>query len=105
MRSSNKVVIVGGGSTWTPGILSCIAKKKDSFPISRLTLYDTDKQRQAVVGKFGEIFLRENYEGLSFDYTTDKENAYTDVNFVFCQMRTGGYPMRERDEKIPLKYD
>ena len=104
MRKKNKVVIVGGGSTWTPGILSCISKKKDSFPISDLTLYDVDEERQRVVGEFGKVFFGENYPELNFDYTTDKEKSYKDVDFVFCQMRTGGYPMREKDEKVPLTF-
>ena len=28
----NKVVIVGGGSTWTPGLLKSLCEKKDEFP-------------------------------------------------------------------------
>ena len=28
-----KVVIVGGGSTWTPGLLKSLCEKKNEFPI------------------------------------------------------------------------
>ena len=38
----NKVVIVGGGSTWTPGLLKSLCVKKDDFPLEELRLFDTD---------------------------------------------------------------
>lgn len=96
------IVIVGGGSTWTPGILKALTKHKDKLPLKKVTLYDIDKERQEVIGEFGIVLFKEEYPEVEFSYTTDKETAYTDVDFVFCQMRTGGYPMREKDEHIPL---
>lgn len=98
------VVIVGGGSTWTPGLLSSLSKKRDEFPLNKLVLFDTNEERQSVIGEFAKIFFKENYPELEFEYTTDKNVAYKDMDFVFCQMRTGGYKMRELDEKIPLKF-
>lgn len=96
------IVIVGGGSTWTPGLLSSLSKKKDEFPLNRLVMYDIDAGRQEVIGEFAKVLFKEKYPELEFLYTTDKEIAFTDMDFVFCQMRTGGYTMREQDEKIPL---
>ncbi|EGO6528761.1 6-phospho-alpha-glucosidase [Enterococcus gallinarum] len=102
MKKKNNIVIVGGGSTWSPGILKALTKHQDIFPFDKITLYDIDEKRQEVIGKFGEILFREETPDIEFIYTTDKEEAFRDVDFVFCQMRTGGYPMREKDEKIPL---
>lgn len=97
------VVIVGGGSTFTPGLLKGMCSRKETFPIKRLVMYDIDAERQKRIGEFGEILLKEEYPEIDFSYTTDKEKAFTeDVDFVLCQMRTGGYAMREKDEKIPL---
>lgn len=98
------VVIVGGGSTWTPGLLSSLSKKKEEFPLNKLVLFDINEERQSVIGEFGKVFFKENYPELEFEYTTDKDVAFNDVDFVFCQMRTGGYKMRELDEKIPLQF-
>lgn len=97
-----KVAIAGGGSTWTPGLLNSIARHKEKFSIDELVLYDNNPERQKIVGEFGKILFREKYEGLKFDYTTDPKKAFEDVDYVFCQIRTGGYEMREKDEKIPL---
>jgi len=43
-----------------------------------------------VIGKFAEIFFAEEMLEVEFCYTTDKEEAFTDMDFIFCQMRTGG---------------
>ena len=100
----NKVVIVGGGSTWTPGLLKSLCEKKQEFPLEELRLFDINAQRQEVIGEFAKVLLEEEYPGLSFFYTTDKKEAYTDVDFVFCQIRTGGFTMRMMDEQIPLAH-
>ncbi|BBU38464.1 6-phospho-alpha-glucosidase [Aeribacillus pallidus] len=98
------VLIVGGGSTWTPGLLKAICSRQDTFPINRLVMYDINYERQKIIGEFAKVLFKEEYPDIHFSYTTDKEEAFTeDIDFVFVQMRTGGYEMREKDEKIPLK--
>lgn len=101
-KDSYNIVIVGGGSTWTPGILKALTKHKERMALKKVVLYDVDKERQEVIGEFGKILFKEEYPEVEFFHTTNKEEAYKDVDFVFCQMRTGGYPMREKDEHIPL---
>ena len=100
----NKVVIVGGGSTWTPGLLKSLCVKKDDFPLEELRLFDTDGARQEPIGRFAQILFAEEYPGVQVTYTTDKREAYTGVDFVFCQIRTGGFAMRKLDEQIPLAH-
>lgn len=96
------VSLVGGGSTWTPGLLTSLCKLKDRFPINRLILFDIDKERQETIANYAKVLFNEKYPELDFRYTTKVEEAYIDVDFVIMQMRTGGYKMREKDEKIPL---
>ena len=97
------VVIVGGGSTFTPGFLKSFCRCKEDFPINRLVLFDIDGERQEPVGEFGKILFQELYPEAELIYTTDQATAYADMDFVFMQMRVGGLPMREQDEKIPLR--
>ncbi|MDN6193795.1 MAG: 6-phospho-alpha-glucosidase [Alkalibacterium sp.] len=98
----NNIVLVGGGSTWTPGILKAMTTHLKEFALNRIVLYDIDEKRQEVIGEFAKILFKEEAPEVEIIYTTDKEVAYKDVDFVFCQMRTGGFAMREKDEKIPL---
>ncbi|MCB5239214.1 MAG: 6-phospho-alpha-glucosidase [Niallia nealsonii] len=97
------VLVVGGGSTWTPGLLKGICARQKTFPINRLVMFDVNENRQKTIGEFAKILFQEEYPEINFDYTVDKEKAFAeDIDFVFVQMRTGGYAMREKDEKIPL---
>ncbi|HCW52565.1 MAG TPA: 6-phospho-alpha-glucosidase [Clostridium sp.] len=98
------VVIAGGGSTFTPGIVMMLLDNVDRFPLRKLKLYDNDKERQEVIGEALKILLKENAPDIEFLYTTDPEEAFTDVDFCMAHIRVGKYEMREKDEKIPLKY-
>ena len=98
------IVIAGGGSTFTPGIVLMLLEHMDRFPIRQIKMYDNDAQRQQTVAEACGIYLKEHAPQIAFCYTTDPETAFTDVDFVMAHIRVGKYAMREKDEKIPLKY-
>lgn len=98
------VVIAGGGSTYTPGIVMMMMDNLDRFPIRSLKLYDNDGKRQETLAKAVEIVMRETAPEVEFSYTTDPQEAFTDVDFCMAHIRVGKYAMRELDEKIPMKY-
>jgi len=98
------VTVAGGGSTFTPGIVLMLLENMDRFPIRSIKFYDNDAKRQETVAKACEIYLKENAPEVEFAYTTDPETAFTDIDFVLAHIRVGKYAMREKDEKIPLKY-
>jgi maltose-6'-phosphate glucosidase len=98
------ITIVGGGSTWSPGILKVLTKYASELNLAKVTLFDTNAERQTVVGEFAKILFAEEASQVEVGYTTSAAQAYVEADFVFCQMRTGGYAMRELDEKIPLAH-
>lgn len=98
------VVIAGGGSTYTPGIVMMMMDQLDRFPIRSLKLYDNDGERQETLARALEIVMRETAPEVEFSYTTDPKEAFTDVDFCMAHIRVGKYAMRELDEKIPMKY-
>ncbi|MFR5266859.1 6-phospho-alpha-glucosidase [Clostridium sp.] len=98
------IVIAGGGSTFTPGIVLMLLDNLDKFPIRKLKFYDNDFKRQDDIAKACEIILKENAPEIEFVATTDPEEAFTDIDFVMAHIRVGKYAMRELDEKIPLKH-
>ena len=100
-----KLVIVGGGSTYTPGIVKSLLDKKEEFKLEELRLYDNNEERQRKVGVLVQKVVEKFDPELKLTLTTDPEEAFTDIDFAFAQMRVGLYKMRELDEKIPLKYD
>lgn len=98
------VVIAGGGSTYTPGIILTLLNNLDRFPVRQIKLYDNDGDRQKIIADAVEVIIKERAPEINFVATTDPEEGFTDVDFVMAQIRVGKYEMRDKDEKIPLKY-
>ncbi len=99
-----KVCIVGGGSRYTPGILKMLVAEKDRFPMSQVILYDNEYDRQHRIAGYGKVLFQEYYPECEIIDTTDPEEAFTDIDFAFMQIRAGRMKMRESDEKIALKH-
>lgn len=98
------ILIAGGGSTFTPGIILMLLDNLDKFPIRQIKMFDNDAKRQEKIGEACKIILKEKAPEISFSYSTEAKEAFTDIDFVMAHIRVGKYPMRELDEKIPLKY-
>ena len=103
MKKSS-IVIAGGGSTFTPGIVMMLLDHVDRFPLRQIKFYDNDAARQEKIAKACAILLKERAPEIAFSYTTDPKEAFTDVDFVMAHIRVGKYAMREKDEKIPMKH-
>lgn len=99
------ITIVGGGSTFTPGIVKSIALRREELGVDEIRLFDLDKERQDKVAVLVKWILEEDLKcGIRLIATTEVEEAYKDADFVFAQMRVGKYAMREQDEKISLRH-
>ena len=98
------ILVAGGGSTFTPGIVMMLLDNLDKFPIRQIKFYDNDEERQNQIADAIEILLKERAPEIKFLASTDPAEAFTDIDFVMAHIRVGKYQMREQDEKIPLKY-
>ncbi len=99
------ITIVGGGSTFTPGIVKSVAMRREELGLTEIRLFDIDKERQDKVGVLIKWILENDLKtDIKLTVTYDVEEAYKDASFVFAQMRVGKYAMREQDEKIPLRH-
>lgn len=99
------ICIVGGGSRYTPDILGMICNNESRFPLKKIVLYDIEAERQEKVGKYAELLFKEYYsQPVEVVYTTDMDEAFKEMDFVFMQIRAGRLKMREQDEKIALKH-
>ncbi len=100
----NKIVIVGGGSTHTPGIVEVLKERSEDLQLEELVLYDTDKTRNSLLGEFTKIYYKDNNSKVKVSYTTNIREAFKDANFLYVQIRPGLNIQREIDEKICLKH-
>lgn len=98
-----KVTIAGAGSGYTPGIILSILNHKD-LSVSEIRLYDIDKVRNEDMETIISFILNKSKYKVNLIRTEDPKEAFSEVDFIFSQIRIGGMQMREKDEKIPLKY-
>lgn len=98
------ITIVGGGSTFTPGIVKSIALRQKELEVEEVRLFDIDEERQYKVSLVVDWILKDMKSPIRLTVTTDKRTEYENSSFIFAQMRVGKYAMREKDEKIPLRH-
>ena len=74
------ITIVGGGSTFTPGIVKSIALRKDELEVDEIRLFDIDRERQDKLGVLVKWILEEDLKsGIKLTVTYDEKEAYTDA--------------------------
>ena len=97
-----KLTVVGGGSTYTPELVSGLSRERDRVPIDELVLHDIDRERRTVVGEMAARMLeRQGFAG-TLTVTDDLDAAVERASFVLLQLRVGGQAARLRDETVPL---
>ena len=97
-----KLAVVGGGSTYTPELVSGLARDRDVLDLRELVLHDIDAERRDVVGGMARRMLaKQGYDG-TLELTDDLDRAVDGADFVLIQIRVGGQAARLRDETIPL---
>lgn len=100
----NKFVIIGAGSTHTPGILAVLAKKYKELKMDELCLHDIDEERVYHMGEFNRIYMEEHCPDIKTSWTTDLKEALQGANFVFIQIRPGRNEQRSLDEHTCYKH-
>jgi 6-phospho-beta-glucosidase len=97
-----KVAVIGAGSTYTPELVSGLARVRDRIDVDDLVLHDIDAERLEVVGALaGRMLARAGYDG-RLQSTGDLVRAVDGADFVLVQIRVGGQEARLGDETIPL---
>jgi 6-phospho-beta-glucosidase len=97
-----KLTVVGGGSTYTPELVSGLARERERLDLRELWLQDVDAERREVVGGMARRMLeRDGFEG-RIEVTEDLDRAVEGADFVLLQIRVGGQAARLQDETVPL---
>jgi 6-phospho-beta-glucosidase len=97
-----KIAVIGGGSTYTPELVSGLSRERDRIDVRELVLHDIDEERRKVVGGLAARMLaRQGYDG-RLEVTDDLDRAVDGADFVLVQIRVGGQDARLSDETVPL---
>jgi 6-phospho-beta-glucosidase len=97
-----KVAVIGGGSTYTPELVSGLSRERERLDVRDLVLHDIDPERRDVVGGLARRMLdRQGFSG-RLAVTDDLDRALDGADFVLLQIRVGGQAARLSDETVPL---
>ena len=102
-----KIAVIGGGSSYTPELMEGIINHKDSLPVTEVVLIDIPEgeEKVSINTAFAKRMVEKAGLPISVRYTLDRREGLKDASFVIAQIRVGGLDAREKDERIPLKYD
>ena len=100
-----KICIIGAGSTYTPELIEGLINKRDTLPLTELYLMDIDDRKLSIVGNLAKRMIEHSELNCKVVLTKDYEEALMNAEFVLCQIRVGKLPARQKDERIPLKYN
>lgn len=101
-----KIVIIGGGSSYTPEIIEGIIRRHDSFPVTDIVLVDIEegKEKLRIVGELSKRMILKSGKPINVSWTLDRKEALVGADFVSTQIRVGGLEARAKDERIPLSH-
>lgn len=75
MKKEFKIVICGGGSTYTAGIVKNLLEEEE-LKIKELWLYDIDQERQEKVSLIVKEVVKDLRPSLELKISTDEEEAF-----------------------------
>ncbi|WP_025852069.1 6-phospho-beta-glucosidase [Paenibacillus ehimensis] len=101
-----KVVVIGGGSSYTPELIEGFIVHHDRFPVTDLWLVDIPEgeHKLRIVGQLAQHMVEKSKLPIAVRLTTNRREALAGADFVTTQLRVGLLEARIRDETIPLRY-
>ena len=103
MSRGIRLVVVGGGSTYTPELADGIARLGDDLPVESLVLVDPALDRAEIVAQVSGRILAAGGSRCVVTATADLESAVIGADAVLLQLRIGGQQARAHDETWPLE--
>jgi 6-phospho-beta-glucosidase len=96
-----KLAVIGAGSTYTPELVSGLARERERIGVREVVLHDISTERREVVGGLARRILeRQGYSG-TLELTGELDTALDGADAVLIQIRVGGQAARLQDETIP----
>ncbi len=99
-----KITVIGGGSTYTPELVSGFLQRSSRLPLDELCLMDIDAQRLEVVGGFAQRMLQAGGAPFRLSLSQDQRQALSGAAYVITQLRVGMMPARRGDEYLGKRH-
>ncbi len=104
--TDTKVVVIGGGSSYTPEIVEGLIGRSEELSLREVWLVDIPEgaEKLGIVGELAKRMVAQSGRPFSVDLTTDRREALPGADYIVTQMRVGGMQARIKDERIPLQH-
>jgi 6-phospho-beta-glucosidase len=99
-----KVAVIGGGSTYTPELVSGFLACRNTFPMDELCLMDIDSERLAIVGGFAQRMAAAKGSPFKVVLSDNQVEAVRSARYVITQLRVGMMPARRADEYLGRRH-
>jgi len=99
-----KLVIFGGGSSYTPELVDGLIQNHTMLPVSEICLTDINPTRLEILGGISQRMIARSGLPIRVTTATDRKKALEGASFVNSLIRVGGMDARIQDEKIPLRF-
>lgn len=99
-----KIAVIGGGSTYTPELVSGFLEIADRLSLRELWLMDIDPERLAVVGGFAQRMVEARGEPFKVILSSDQRQSIRGAAYVITQLRVGMMPARRGDEYLGKRH-
>lgn len=102
-----KLVVIGGGSSYTPELAEGLINKHEFLPVNEILLVDIKEGRAKaeINGALLKRMFAKAHMDVTVEVTLNRREALVGADFVLTQFRVGGLEARVKDERIPMKYD
>lgn len=100
-----KVVVIGGGSTYTPELIEGFFDIWNKVEALEIVLVDIDEHRLNIVYEFLKRMINRVKAKIELKNSTDIDSVLQGADFVINQIRVGGNKARLLDETIPLEFN
>jgi len=99
-----KITVIGGGSTYSPELVSGFLERTATLPVQELWLMDIDPGRLEIVGGFIRRMVAAAGNPFSVQLTDDREQAIRGSSYVVTQLRIGKMAARREDEYLGQRH-
>lgn len=99
-----KITVIGGGSTYTPELVSGFLERLDVLPLRELWLMDIDAERLVIVGGFVQRMVEARGRPFRVILAAYQREAISGALYVCTQLRVGQMQARREDEYLGWRH-
>src|SRR5690625_327137 len=101
-----KLVVIGGGSSYTPELMEGIIKYHHLLSITEVWLVDIPEgeEKLKIIEQLSNRMVTKANSPIKIIATFDRKKAIQNATYIITQIRVGQLEMRRNDEYIPMKH-